>query len=58
MVVPPLTRLAPAALQAADQICVLEAGRVVEMGTHAELSAKPEGDYTRLVNSQSLSLSR
>eukprot|EP00208_Stichococcus_sp_RCC1054_P006203 CAMPEP_0206138586 /NCGR_PEP_ID=MMETSP1473-20131121/3425_1 /ASSEMBLY_ACC=CAM_ASM_001109 /TAXON_ID=1461547 /ORGANISM="Stichococcus sp, Strain RCC1054" /LENGTH=706 /DNA_ID=CAMNT_0053532061 /DNA_START=385 /DNA_END=2508 /DNA_ORIENTATION=+ len=36
-------------VQAADQICVLDSGRVVEIGTHAELSAKPDGEYTRLI---------
>lgn len=43
--------------QAADQIAVLDAGSVVELGTHEELVAQG-GRYKQLINSQSLSLSR
>ncbi|MBR9826015.1 MAG: ABC transporter ATP-binding protein [Alphaproteobacteria bacterium] len=32
----------------ADRILVFEAGRIVEQGTHAELTAKDEGVYARL----------
>lgn len=43
--------------QAADQIAVLDAGKVVELGTHDEL-IEQGGYYKRLISSQSLSLSR
>ncbi len=33
----------------ADEIVVLEAGRVVERGRHAELAAIPDGRYARLI---------
>ena len=35
-------------IRTADQIAVIEAGRVVEFGNHAELSARPDGLYRRL----------
>jgi ATP-binding cassette subfamily B protein len=35
-------------IRTADRIAVLAAGRVVELGNHAELSAKPDGLYRRL----------
>ena len=41
-------------VQNADLICVMEGGTIVELGTHAELSAKG-GNYTRLVKSQLIS---
>jgi ATP-binding cassette subfamily B protein len=37
-----------ATVRHADQIAVIEAGRVVERGTHDELSARPDGRYRRL----------
>jgi ABC transporter fused permease/ATP-binding protein len=37
-----------ATVRNADKIAVIEAGRVVELGTHDELSAHPEGLYRRL----------
>jgi ATP-binding cassette subfamily B protein len=39
-------------IRTADRIAVLEGGRVVELGNHAELSAKPEGLYQRLSSLQ------
>ena len=36
----------------ADQILVLKAGQVVERGTHAELVARPEGEYAALWRKQ------
>jgi subfamily B ATP-binding cassette protein MsbA len=41
-------------VQNADLICVMEGGTIIEMGTHAELSALG-GTYSRLVRSQFLS---
>jgi len=35
-------------IRRADQIAVIDAGRVVELGTHEELSAIPDGLYRRL----------
>jgi NHLM bacteriocin system ABC transporter peptidase/ATP-binding protein len=36
----------------ADEILVLEAGRIVERGTHAQLLARPDGRYATLVASE------
>jgi len=36
----------------ADRICVLENGRVVELGTHDELMAKPDGRYRTMFELQ------
>ena len=44
-----------ATVQAADAIAVMEKGKVVEFGSHAELSAREGGVYSALVNSQRLS---
>ena len=41
-----------ATIRNADKIAVIEAGRVVELGTHDELSARPEGLYRRLSSLQ------
>ncbi|KAI9484720.1 P-loop containing nucleoside triphosphate hydrolase protein [Zychaea mexicana] len=41
-------------IQGADQICVIEGGRIVEQGTHWDL-LKLNGIYTELVQQQSLS---
>lgn len=35
-------------IRTADRIAVIEAGRIVEWGNHAELSARPDGLYRRL----------
>jgi ABC-type multidrug transport system fused ATPase/permease subunit len=35
-----------------DRICVLEAGRVTESGTHDELIQRPGGTYRRLAEMQ------
>ena len=40
-------------VMAADQIVVLQGGRVVEHGLHAALSTKPDGLYARLCSLQS-----
>ncbi len=37
-----------ATVRNADRIAVIEAGQVVELGTHDELSARPDGLYRRL----------
>lgn len=37
-----------ATVRNADRIAVIEGGRVVELGTHAELSGRPEGLYRKL----------
>lgn len=41
-------------IQNADRIYVMEAGRVVESGTHRELSKKRGGTYARLLKAQML----
>jgi ABC-type multidrug transport system fused ATPase/permease subunit len=41
-----------ATIRTADRIAVLEAGRVVELGNHDELSAKSDGLYRRLSSLQ------
>ena len=41
-----------ATIRTADRIAVLEAGRIVELGNHVELSAKPDGLYRRLSSLQ------
>jgi ABC-type multidrug transport system fused ATPase/permease subunit len=43
-------------VQAAQQIVVLDGGRVAEIGTHDEL-VKKHGLYSELVSTQSLGLS-
>ena len=45
-----------ATVMAADRICVVENGRVVESGTHAELARVEGGAYARLVDAQALIL--
>jgi ABC-type multidrug transport system fused ATPase/permease subunit len=35
-------------IRTADRIAVVQAGRIVELGNHAELSARPDGLYRRL----------
>jgi ABC-type multidrug transport system fused ATPase/permease subunit len=37
-----------ATIRTADRIAVLDGGRVVELGTHTELSARPDGLYQKL----------
>ena len=46
----------PVRVQAAEQIVVLDNGRVAEVGSHKELTERG-GQYARLVSTQSLSLS-
>jgi ATP-binding cassette, subfamily B, bacterial MsbA len=40
-------------IQNADLICVMDEGRIIELGTHAELFAKG-GNYTNLCRQQFL----
>jgi ABC transporter fused permease/ATP-binding protein len=37
-----------ATIRTADRIAVLDGGRIVELGTHAELSVRPDGLYRKL----------
>ena len=39
-------------VKSADRVCVIEKGKVVEMGTHDELIAKENGSYSKLVKRQ------
>ena len=39
-------------LQRASRLVVLEKGKIVEQGTHAELQAKPDGVYAKLLKMQ------
>ena len=39
-------------IRAADRICFLDEGRIVETGSHDELTAKPGGAYRRFVDLQ------
>jgi ABC-type multidrug transport system fused ATPase/permease subunit len=42
-------------VQNADLICVMDAGEIVEVGTHGELLAR-KGAYTRLCQAQFLGM--
>lgn len=42
-------------IKQADQIIVMDKGRVVELGTHQELLQKPQGSYAQLWNMQIMS---
>ena len=42
----------------ADVIAVIDAGRIVEIGNHAQLLAKPQGKYRSLYEAQSASVRR
>jgi ATP-binding cassette subfamily B protein len=41
-----------ATIQRLDRILVFDDGRVIEDGTHAELLARPDGAYRRLLEAQ------
>ena len=43
-------------IRRADAIIVLDGGRVVEVGRHAELLARPDSTYARLYASQALEI--
>ena len=40
--------------RAADRICFVEAGRIVEQGSHDELMARSDSSYRRYVELQTL----
>ena len=39
-------------VRGADKICVIKGGKVAEAGTHAELIARPGGEFAKLVQRQ------